>query len=81
MPIREAKPIRDQQPIFDRLEAARKAGIISDYLLKWSGSASGFMPKVTAWGTTSNTNDLVRQRLQQMLRGLVGSTQIVVLKD
>jgi hypothetical protein len=30
MPIKEVTSIRHQQPIFDRLEAARKAGVISE---------------------------------------------------
>lgn len=81
MPIKEATSIRHQRPIFDRLEAARKAGVISDYLLKWRGSPTGFAPKVTAWSAACVTGDFAHKRLVLLLRGLVGATQIVVLED
>jgi hypothetical protein len=81
MPIKEATSVRHQQPIFDRLEAARKAGVISDYLLRWRGSPTGFAPKVTAWSAARVTGDFAHKQLVRLLRGLVGATQIVVLED
>jgi hypothetical protein len=81
MPINEATSIRHQQTIFDRLEAARKAGVICDYLLNWRGSPIGFAPKVTAWRAACVTGDFAHKQLVRLLRGLVGATQIVVLED
>jgi hypothetical protein len=61
--------------------SSKEAGVISDYLLKWRGSPTGFAPKVTAWSAACVTSDFAHKQLVRLLRGLVGSTQIVVLED
>jgi hypothetical protein len=81
MPLQEAKQISHQQSIFDRLEAARSAGVISDYLLKWRGGPGGLRPKVTAWCAATTAGGFARAQLVLLLRGLVGAAQIVVLED
>ena len=81
MPLKEAAEIDNQQPIFERLEAAKRAGVISEYLLKWRGGSGGFTPKVTVWQRTSAANDFIRQQVVKLLRGLVASSQIFVLDD
>jgi hypothetical protein len=81
MPLNEAVEIKNQGPIVDRLEAAKQAGVISDYLLRWRGDATGFMPKVTVWSTAAIATEFVRDQLIGILGDLVGATQIIVLED
>jgi hypothetical protein len=79
--MQEATQIENQRPIVERLEAAKRAGVISDYLLRWRGNAAGLMPKVTVWSTASIASEFVRRRVEKLLCGFVGAKQIVVLDD
>jgi hypothetical protein len=81
MAIQEATQIRNQRPIVERLEAAKRAGVISEYLLRWRGNATALMPKVTVWSTASIASEFVRPRIANLLRGFVGAKQIIVLDD
>jgi hypothetical protein len=81
MPMQEATAITNQRRIVEQLEAAKRAGVISEYLLRWRGGAAGFKPKVTVWRTASIARDFVLRQLAGLLAGVVASTQIVVLDD
>ena len=81
MPIQEVPQIGNQQMIFDLLNAARKAGIISDFLLRWRGSARRLSPKITVWTAASAAREGVRDQLVRLLNGFVGSAQIVMLEE
>jgi hypothetical protein len=81
MAMQEATEIENQRPIVERLEAAKRAGMISEYLLRWRGNATALMPKVTVWSTASIASDFVRRRVEKLLSGFVGAKQIVVLDD
>ena len=37
-------------PIFERLETTKQFGLLSDYLVSWSGRSGRLSPKVTVWG-------------------------------
>jgi hypothetical protein len=81
MPVQETMEIENQRPIVERLEAAKRAGVISEYLLRWRGNATLLMPKVTVWSSASIATGFVRHRIANLLHGFVGAKQIVVLDD
>ena len=39
-----------QDAIFERLEISKQFGLVSDYLVSWSGRAGRLSAKVTVWG-------------------------------
>jgi hypothetical protein len=40
----------NQDAIFERLETTKKLGLLSDYLVSWTGRAGRLSAKVTVWG-------------------------------
>ena len=46
-------------PIFERLEATKQFGLLSDYLVSWSGRSGRLSPKVTVWGRDGTPEDVV----------------------
>ena len=40
----------NQDAIFERLETTKKFGLLSDYLVSWTGRAGRLSAKVTVWG-------------------------------
>ena len=81
MTLQEAEPIENQQPIVERLEAAKSVGLISDYLLRWRGTAASLSPKVTVWSGYPAQADTILHEVAARLAGLVGHGQIVVIED
>jgi hypothetical protein len=81
MPIHEVPKINNHQVIFDLLESARRAGVISEFLLKWRGSARGFTPKVIVWSAASYAKGAAHEQLDRLLHRFIGSGQIVMLDD
>jgi hypothetical protein len=68
----------NQDAIFERLEATKKFGLLSDYLVSWSGRSGRLSPKVTVWGKDGTPEDVVESYITQLLRGLVNDRQIFV---
>jgi hypothetical protein len=71
----------DQAEIFERLEATRKFGLVSDYLVSFSGRSGRLRAKVTVWGKDGMPHDVVRHYIARLLDGLVTAGRIVVAAD
>ncbi len=69
-------PNRDA--IFERLETTKQLGLLSDYLVSWSGRAGRLRAKVTVWGKDGTPEDVVEHYISRLLKGLVSDGQIVV---
>jgi len=71
----------NQDAIFERLETTKKLGLLSDYLVSWSGRSGKLKAKVTVWGKDGTTEDIVQHYISRLLRGLVTDGQIYVAAD
>lgn len=71
----------NQDAIFERLETTKKLGLLSDYLVSWSGRAGKLKAKVTVWGKDGTPEDIVQHYISRLLRGLVSDGQIYVAAD
>ena len=70
-----------QDAIFERLETTKKFGLLSDYLVSWSGQSGRLRPKVTVWGNNGTPEDVVEHYVAQLLKGLVSNQHISVAAD
>ena len=68
----------NQNAIFERMELTKKFGLVSDYLVSWTGRSGRLTPKVTVWGNEETPDDVVRSYIAVLLRGLVHSWRISV---
>jgi hypothetical protein len=80
-PAIEGSAMTNQDAIFERLEVTKKYGLVSDYLVSWSGQAGHLDAKVTVWGNGTASQDVVQDYIAQLLRGLVSSRQINVAAE
>ena len=71
----------NQDEIFERLETTKKYGLLSDYLVSWSGRAGRLSAKVTVWGNDGTPEDVVQNYISQLLKGLVSDGKISVAAD
>ncbi|HEY8440985.1 MAG TPA: hypothetical protein VIK79_05985 [Xanthobacteraceae bacterium] len=71
----------NQDAIFERLETTKKLGLLSDYLVSWSGRSGKLKAKVTVWGKDGTPEDIVQHYISRLLRGLVTDGQIYVAAD
>jgi hypothetical protein len=71
----------NQDAIFERLETTKKLGLLSDYLVSWSGRAGRLKAKVTVWGKDGTPQDVVQNYISRLLKGLVSNRQIYVAAD
>jgi hypothetical protein len=71
----------NQDEIFERLETTKKHGLLSDYLVSWSGRAGRLSAKVTVWGNDGTPEDVVQSYISQLLKGLVSDGKITVAAD
>jgi len=71
----------NQAAIFERLEVTKKYGLVSDYLVSWTGRAGRLNAKVTVWGKDGTPSEVVRHYVAQLLKGLVTDRQIVVAAE
>lgn len=67
--------------IFERLEVTKRFGLVSDYLVSWSGLAGQHSAKVTVWSKQGTPEDIVRHYIGQLLKGLVPGQRISVAAD
>ena len=70
-----------QDAIFQRLETTKKFGLLSDYLVSWTGRSGRLSAKVTVWGKDGTPEDVVRHYVARLLKGLVNGRQIFVAAD
>jgi hypothetical protein len=68
----------NQDVIFERLETTKQFGLLSDYLVSWSGQAGRLTAKVTVWGKEGMPEEIVRHYVGRLLKGLVTDGQIFV---
>ena len=68
----------NQDAIFERLETTKQFGLLSDYLVSWSGRAGRLSAKVTVWGKDGTPDAVVQSYVARLLKGLVGDGQIFV---
>ena len=68
----------NQDAIFERLETTKQFGLLSDYLVSWTGRAGRLRAKVTVWGNEGTPTDVVQSYITRLLKGLVSDRQIVV---
>jgi hypothetical protein len=71
----------NQDEIFERLERTKQLGLLSDYLVSWSGRAGRLRAKVTVWGKDGTPADVVRDYIAQLLKGLVADRRISVAAE
>ena len=71
----------NQDAIFERLETTKKLGLLSDYLVSWSGRAGRLRAKVTVWGRDGTPQDVVQHYISRLLKGLVSDRQIFVAAE
>ena len=71
----------NQDAIFERLETTKQLGLLSDYLVSWSGRAGRLSAKVTGWGKDGTPEDVVQSYIARLLKGLVNDRQIFVAAD
>jgi hypothetical protein len=74
----EASQYPNQAAIFERLEVTKKYGLVSDYLVSWSGSDGRLSAKVTVWGKRGTPGTVVQDYISRLLKGLVTDRQIIV---
>jgi hypothetical protein len=70
-----------QDAIFERLETTKQFGLLSDYLVSWSGRAGRLRPKVTVWGKTGTPEDVFEHYIARLLKVLVSNQHISVAAD
>jgi hypothetical protein len=62
-------PNRDA--IFERLETTKQFGLLSDYLVRWTGRSGRLQARVTVWGRAGTPFHVVRHYIARLLKGLV----------
>ena len=71
----------NQDAIFERLETTKQFGLLSDYLVSWTGRAGRLSAKVTVWRKDGTPDDVVQSYVRRLLKGLVGDGQIFVAAE
>jgi len=67
--------------IFERLETTKQFGLLSDYLVSWSGRSGRLSPKVIVWGNNGPPAVVVVHYVAKLLKGLVNERRIFVAAD
>jgi hypothetical protein len=71
----------NRHAIFERLETTRQFGLLSDYLVSWTGRSGRFRAKVTVWGRDGTPPQVVQHYIARLLKGLVAARQISIAGD
>jgi len=71
----------NQNAIFERMELTKKFGLVSDYLVSWTGRSGHLTAKVTVWPNEATPDNVVRSYVARLLNGLVPSRRIDVALD
>ncbi len=71
----------NQDAILERLETSKRFGLLSDYLVSWTGRSGRLRAKVTVWGRQGTPAHVVQGYMARLLRGLVSARQIVIAAD
>jgi hypothetical protein len=71
----------NQDAIFERLETTKQFGLLSDYLVSWTGRSGRLRARVTVWARDGTPPHVVQHYTARLLKGLVPARQISVLAD
>jgi hypothetical protein len=71
----------NQGAIVERLETTKSFGLLSDYLVSWTGCAGRLSAKVTVWAKDGTPEDVVQHYIARLLKGLVSGRRIFVAAD
>jgi hypothetical protein len=71
----------NQNAIFERLELTKKLGLVSEYLVSWTGRSGHLTPKVMVWRNEETPNEVLQLYVVMLLRGFVQSRRISVVAD
>lgn len=71
----------NQSAIFERLELTKEFGLVSDYLVSWTGRSGVLTANVAVWPNDTTPDDVVRSYVARLLSGLVHSRRISVVAD
>ncbi|HET7852357.1 MAG TPA: hypothetical protein VFK91_06400 [Methyloceanibacter sp.] len=71
----------NQDAIFERLETTKQFGLLSDYLVSWTGRTGRLRAKVTVWGKAGTPAEVVQNYVAHLLKGLVNGRRIFVAAD
>ena len=71
----------NQNAIFERLETTKNFGLLSDYLVSWTGRSGRLHAKVTVWGRNGTPEDVVQSYVARLLKGYVPVRKIFVAAD
>jgi hypothetical protein len=71
----------NQDAIVERLETTKKFGLLSNYLVSWTGRAGRLSAKVTVWGKNGAPEEVMQHYVARLLKGLVKGQQIFVAAD
>ena len=67
--------------IFERLETTKQFGLLSDYLVSWTGRQGRLRANVTVWGRHGTPAHVVQQYIARLLKGLVAARHISIAAD
>jgi hypothetical protein len=71
----------NQDAIFERLETTKQFGLLSDYLVSWTGRSGRLRAKVTVWGREGTPAHVLQRYIARLLKGLVLARQISIAAD
>jgi hypothetical protein len=71
----------NQDAIFERLETTKQFGLLSDYLVSWTGHSGRLRAKVTVSSRDGTPAHVVRHYVARLLKGLVPARQISIAAD
>lgn len=70
-----------QDQIAKTLDGIKGDGLISDYLVTWSGQDGQLDPSVTVWSDEQRFVASIRDVVAKYLGGLVAADQIIVMEE
>jgi hypothetical protein len=74
--------LHGQDEIVRFLEAIKKKGLISEYLVSWNGRDGRLTPKVTIWhGHASLPTHRVKGKIAKRLFGLIPAERISIVAE
>ena len=71
----------NEKVIFERLELIKQFGLVSEYLVSWTGRSGRLTAKVTVWRNDATPDGAVQSFVTLLLRGFVHPRRISVAVD
>jgi hypothetical protein len=67
------------QLIMGRLDGLKENGLLSEYLISWSGHSGRLFPKVAVWAAGKDTDGDLAGELRWLIGDLVKGSDLVIL--